>query len=224
MRNSNPADNSQPVYDLETGELNNADADLDTDNGADDIFRTGEGRSADGSIIVGKITAATIRANPERAKIHDSRVKLFMVTGMAGSEYLMPRMGDEARLEAMPPGDPERDTFTALVSTVDAWGCVRYGDDGEPDAVFRADYLFLPLYHKACLNKLRRYGTVALALEFWAIPSSNPRGYAWHAVNLAQIDRRNLSPVERMIRLGIEASRALDKASVGTLLSDLRRS
>lgn len=213
MKNSKDANGSQEdmtVFDPETGEIGNADA----------LFGA-EGTQQDGTIILPKITMATIRAMPERAKIADRPMKMALVTGIAGGEYLMPKMDDENRLQQLGPDATEYQIFSALVAAVEPWGCVRFDNDGEPDAVYKSDYLFLPTYHVAIVQRMRQVGQVAIALELWAQPASNVRGYSWFVRNLAKYDG-GMSPVDRMLKLGVEAGRRIPLGASAGLLQDLR--
>lgn len=213
--NRSDQQNQERNFDPETGEVTEQDV-------AAELYGSGDGPQPDGSIVIPKMTMATIRANPERAKLKNHPVKCALVTGMGGNEFLMPPMDQQARMEALPPDNPERMTFTAIVATMEPFGAVVYDDDGRPAAVFKSDFLFLPIGHNAVLARLRQYGTVPLALEFWAQPSSNPRGYSWYFHNLAKYER-GISPVDRLLKLGVEAGKQLEhnRGNVG-LLADLR--
>lgn len=220
MKNSQQANKGQGLYDPETGVVIDDDA---FDAEARTMFEPGEGKMDDGSIGLPKITMATIRAMPERCKQVERRIKIAMITGLGGGELLMPPIDREGELLALPLDDRERMTFTALVATTDQWGCVRYDNDGEPEAIFKSDNLFLPIGHLAALARRRKVGAVPIALEFWAQPAGNKVGYSWSYVNLAKLDRENLSPVDRLIRLGVQAGRQLQIAgNRAGLLADLR--
>ena len=214
MKNRNNGNPDQvQTYDPETGEIEN--------NLADELYGK-EGPQPDGTVFLPKLTMATIRANPERAKIADKPMKIALITGIAGGEYLMPAVGDENRVMDLGPDHPEYMTFSALVAALDPWGCVRFDVSGEPGAVFKSDYLFLPTGHISVVQKRRQLGQVAIALELWAQPASNPRGYSWYYHNLAKYDR-GLSPIDRMLMLGVSAGRQLaDKRESIGLLADLR--
>jgi len=207
-------------YDPDTGEVNEA---AEPEN-VEKMFETGTGRMADGSIGLPKMTMATIRAMPERCKLAERRIKVALVVGLGMSELLMPPMGREAELSALPPEHPERMTFTALVAGGSGpWGATRYDDQNEPEAVFKSDLLFLPIGHRSALATLRKRGSVAIALEFWSQPARNQAGYSWSYINLAQLDRDNLSAVDRLLMLGVQAGRNLEIAgNRAGILEDLR--
>lgn len=201
------AENDVAAYDPETGEIHN------------------DPPQPDGSIILPKITMATIRANPERCKLGDTPrpMKMALVTGLCGGEYLMPPIDAGPRIEAMGEDAVEYMTFSALVAAVEPWGCIRFDDAGEPDGLFRSDYLFLPVDHNTYIKRRRIMGQVSIAIELWAQPASNPRGYSWYLVNLATYDH-GVSAVDRMLRLGVQRGREIadQRGHVG-LLADLRR-
>ena|SRR5690242_13055998 len=148
----------------------------------------------EGSIFLRKLTAASIRAMPERAKIKNARVKCFIIAGLAVDERLMPPAHGV-------PGNQNPDVFTALVANRENWGAVVFDDDGEPNAIYRSDVLFLPTCHIAMLQRVRKEGSVALMLEFWAQPAINKHGYSWYYHNLAKLDRDNLSIADRLLRM-----------------------
>ena len=202
MKNSKDASVNQEAYDPETGEIS---------------------VQPDGSIVLPKLTMATIRANPERCKLVDPPrpMKMALLTGIAGGEYLMPGI-DGARLSGMDPENVEYMTFSALIAAVEPWGCVRFDDHGEPDGIFRSDYLFLPVDHTTYIKRRRQLNQVQIAVELWAQPSSNPRGYSWYLVNLNTYDR-GVSAVDRMLMLGVQRGREIEdrRGNVG-LLADLR--
>lgn len=232
MRNSNQSpenqasNNGSRIYDPAAGTVIDADTGEvleQQDITEQELFGTGEGPQSDGTIVLPKITAATIRCNPERSKIADKPVKMMLVTGIVGGEYLMPPVDREMEFQSMPETDIQRMTFTALVAGGgEPWGTVRFDDEGEPNAVFKSDFLFLPISHIAVITRYRRRGPVPIALEFWSQPATNVRGYSWSMYNLAKYDG-NVSPIDRLLIAGVRAGKQLQLVGrTAGLLSDLR--
>ena len=150
-------------------------------------------RQHDGIVILPKLTPASIRARPERGKTRNAPVKCFTVCGLAVNELLMPPVN------GVPDGqNPE--VFTALIANRDNWLATVFDDDGMPEAVYRSEALFLPVCHLAILHRMRREGSAAILLEFWAEPANTMRGYRWYYHNRAKLDRKNLSIADRLLR------------------------
>ena len=127
-------------------------------------------RQHDRSIILPKLTPASMRARPERCKVKNAPVKCFTICGRAVNELLMPP------INGVPAGQ-NPDAFTALIASGESWLATVFDDDGEPEAIYRSEALFLPVCHLAILHRMRRQGSAAILLEFWAEWANNKRGY-----------------------------------------------
>jgi hypothetical protein len=146
----------------------------------------------DGSIILKKITTTSIGARPERCVTRNAPVRCFMVAGRAVAERLMPPPN------GMPQG-ANPDAFTALIADVEGWIACTFGDEGEPDAVYRSDLLFLPYTARvAVLRRIRAHGSPLIALLFSAKPAANKRGYRWSYHNLATLEGFNPDRLTRV--------------------------
>lgn len=213
-QNPNRQDGIAELIDGETGEVLTPE-DIGSFDNADDVtremFEPREGRSQDGSIWLPKITMATIRVRPARCWELDggrgAPFKAAIFAGVANGTKIMENV-------------EKTESFTALTGEFSA---IRFDLQGEPDAIFKSDTMFLPIGHLAAVNRLERQqnGVLNFSLEF----SSNPRGeqlYSWSYRNLAQIDRNNLSPIDRLISYSVNASRMIGERPQG-LLADLRR-
>lgn len=179
--------------------------------GGEEMFEAGEGRREDGSIGVPKITMSTIRAFPERCKRLNNgeggAMKIATFTGVANG-----------MVEAV-----KQDTGEVFFGLKGDFGAVRFDDKGEPDAIYKADTIYLPIGHQAALQAFERTGRLNFALEFWAQPAHNPAGYSWTYKNLAKLDRNNLSPIDRLLMLSVSAGRQIAVAGQSAgLLSDMR--
>ena len=94
------------------------------------------------------------------------------------------------------------DAFTALIADVEGWTACTFDDEGEPDAIYRSELLFLPYTaHLAVLHRIRMHGSAMIALLFSAKPSANKPGYRWSYHNLATLGRANLSWTNRLQRV-----------------------
>ena len=138
----------------------------------------------DGSIRLPKITTTSIRTRPEQCRIRNAPVICFMVAGGAAAERLMsPPNGIQGT---------NPDVFTALIADNEGWTACTFDDEGDPDAVYRSDVLFLPTTaHLAVLHRMRVNGSAKIALIFSAKPAANKSGYRWSYHNLATLDRAN---------------------------------
>jgi len=134
-----------------------------------------------------------MRTRPERCKIKNVPVKCFIIAGLAVNERLRPPAGGV-------PSNQNPDVYTALLAGGEGWLAAVFDDDGEPEAIYRADILFLPVCHIAVLQRMRKHGSAALMLEFWARPANNKHGYSWYYHNLAKLDRDNSSVADRVLR------------------------
>ena len=86
-------------------------------------------------------------------------------------------------------------------STGGAWGLViRRVLEAATRTLPLMIILFLPIVHISVLQRMRKHGSVALMLEFWARPANNKHGYSWYYHNLAKLDRNNLSVADRLLR------------------------
>src|SRR5947207_5602230 len=100
-----------------------------------------------GVITLPKITTTTIRARPERCIIRNAPILCLIVAGRAVGEQLKwPPKGI--------PQDANPAAFTALIADDEGWRACTFDDQGEPDAVYRSNVLFLP--YTAHLSVLRR--------------------------------------------------------------------
>lgn len=204
----------EELVDRETGEIiepgDRPQDDLADDATLNDMFGKREGRSADGSIWLPKITMATIRAIPARCK----------EIGETGSKYKVAIFAGIASGTKVMSNAEKTETFVALIGEFSA---IRFDMAGEPDAIFKSDTMFLPIGHDGALVRLERQGSIAFSLEFSSQPAGNPLGYSWTYINLAQIDRDNLSPIDRLIRHSVATSRDRASSLAVGLLADLRR-
>lgn len=179
-------------------------------NAADEMFSSSDGKVTDGTIWLPKITTTTIKSRPERCKIDERRMKICSFAGIATG---MRQMSDPKTGEI----------FHGLTSGDEPFGAIVYGDDGQPDAVYKSDTLFFPIAHQAALNAVEKHGVLRFAVEFWSQPAGNPLGYSWFYRNLATIDPSNPSLIDRLLRLTVQAGHRIAAQPHSGLLADLRR-
>jgi hypothetical protein len=119
-------------------------------------------------------------------------VLCFMVAGRAVAERFMPPRN------GMPQG-ANPDAFTALIADVEGWTACTFDHEGEPDAIYRSELLFLPYTaHVAVLRRIRMHGSAMIALLFSAKPSANKPGYRWSYHNLTTLARSNPDRLTRV--------------------------
>lgn len=189
--NNGAPEGQEDAFGLKDADARNAQPQDDTAA----MFAEGDGKREDGALWLSKITTEAIRAFPERIKMMDppQPMKCCIFSGIATGTKMSEQVGTG-------------EVFTGLVGE---FGAVRFDNNGLPDGVFKSDTLYLPIGHDAALRALGRTGQLTFALEFTAIPASNPRGYSWSYRNLAKLDRDNLSPIDRLLIHSARASQAL---------------